>query len=153
MPGAENGGPSSYEPGPAGDVYDWYVRGLELLGTGNPEAALQLLVRVRAASPESANAAEAVARALFDAGRHEEAAREFSTILEQWPDDDYARFGLGLALWRNGELASAATHLSMAAAMRPGRREYLRARDQVRATLRAREDTPGATPARDGGDA
>ncbi len=143
MPEAESEELPSHEPGPAGEVYDWYVRGLELLGTGNPEAALQLLSRVRAAAPDSANAAEAVARALFNAGRHSEAADEFTRILDQWPDDDYARFGLGLALWRNGDLGSALTHLSMAVAMRPGRRDYVSARNQVRATVRARAEADG----------
>ena len=38
---------------PSGEVYDWYVRGVELLETGNPAAAVQLLAHAATAEPES----------------------------------------------------------------------------------------------------
>ncbi len=123
---------------PAGEVYDWYRRGLALLDSGNPEAAAHLLERAHLGEPDSMSIREALARALFDAGRYERAADSFGSIIATRPDDDYARFGLGLALSRLGRPDAAVEHLALAAAMRPQRREYREALQQARATLRAR---------------
>jgi Flp pilus assembly protein TadD len=81
---------------------------------------------------------EALGRAQFDTGRFEEAAASFRQIVEASPSDDYAQFGLGLALARGGDPAAAAEHLALAAAMRPELRHYTDALQGVRATLRAR---------------
>jgi hypothetical protein len=58
--------------------------------------------------------------------------------VEAIPTDDYAQFGLGLALARTGDPGAAAEHLALAAAMRPDLRHYTDALRGVRATLRAR---------------
>ncbi|HEY5984934.1 MAG TPA: tetratricopeptide repeat protein [Streptosporangiaceae bacterium] len=123
---------------PDGDVYAWYRRGLELLGRGSPAAAAQLLERAAEAEPSSRSVREALARAQFDAGRYAQAAESFRLIVEASPSDDYAHFGLGLALVRGGNPAAAAEHLALAAAMRPELRHYTDALRGVRATLRAR---------------
>ncbi len=127
---------------PAGEVYDWYRRGLALLDSGNPQAAAHLLERAHLDEPHSMSIREALARALFDAGRYEPAADSFRSIIATRPDDDYAQFGLGLALSRLGRPDAAVEHLALAVAMRPHRREYLDALRQARATLRARGDRP-----------
>ena len=127
---------------PAGEVYDWYTRAMRLLDAGSPEAAASLLAHAHAAEPESASVLEALARASFDAGRYDEAAEQFARLADLAPDDDYARFGLGLARMRLGDHAGAVQHLAMAAAMRPHRREYDQALREARATLRFR-DQPG----------
>jgi hypothetical protein len=60
-------------------------------------------------------------------------------IVEASPSDDYAHFGLGLALARTGHHAAAAEYLALAAAMRPDARHYTEALRSVRATLRAQD--------------
>ena len=121
-----------------GDTYDLYRRGLDLLGRGSAAAAAQLLERAAAAEPQSRSVLEALARAQFDAGRYAAAAGNFRRIVEASPSDDYAQFGLGLALARTGDPGAAAEHLALAAAMQPDRRHYTDALRSVRATLRAR---------------
>jgi Flp pilus assembly protein TadD len=86
---------------------------------------------------------EALARAQFDAGRYGLAAENFRMIVEASPADDYANFGLGLALARSGDPAAAAEYLALAAAMRPDLPHYSSALREVRATLRARTQQPG----------
>jgi tetratricopeptide (TPR) repeat protein len=125
---------------PAGDAYDWFRRGTALLEGGNPAAAAELLAWAVLEEPTARSVREALARALFDARRFEDAAREFAVLVELAPDDDYAQFGLGLALWRLRRFPTAADHLAMAAVMRPDRAEYAAALRQVRATLAAREE-------------
>ncbi|MGH3186735.1 MAG: tetratricopeptide repeat protein [Streptosporangiaceae bacterium] len=131
---------------PEGDVHAWYQRGMELLGRGSPAAAAQVLQRASAAEPDSRSVREALARAQFDAGRYAEAAENFRMIVEASPSDDYANFGLGLALARTGDHAAAAEYLALAAAMRPDAAHYTEALRSVRATLRARDDTRPAGP-------
>jgi tetratricopeptide (TPR) repeat protein len=127
-------------PGPdePADTYHIYRRGLSLLERGSAAAAAQLLERAAAAEPQSRSVLEALARAQFDAGWYAEAADSFRRIVEASPSDDYAQFGLGLALARTGDHAAAAEHLALAAAMRPNLRHYTEALRSVRATLSAR---------------
>ncbi|HLI38246.1 MAG TPA: tetratricopeptide repeat protein [Streptosporangiaceae bacterium] len=130
--------------GPQGDPQAWYQRGLELLGRGSPAAAAQILQRAAAAEPRSRSVREALARAQFGARRYAEAADSFRMIVEASPADDYAHFGLGLALARSGDPASAAEYLALAAAMRPDSKHYTDALHAVRATLQARRSQDGA---------
>jgi predicted Zn-dependent protease len=125
---------------PAGEVYDWFVRGRTLLDGGNPEAAAELLMHAREHEPESASVLETLARALFDARRYTEAERRFTELVETSPDDDYARFGLGLTRLRLGDLAGAVQQLAMAVTMRPARTDYQQALREARATVQARAE-------------
>lgn len=125
------------------DTYVLYRRGLDLLGRGSAAAAAQLLERAAAAEPESRSILEALARAQFDTRRYEAAAASFRRIVEASPSEDYAQFGLGLALARIGDHGAAAEHLALAAAMRPDLRHYTDALRSVRATLRARNLVAG----------
>jgi tetratricopeptide (TPR) repeat protein len=124
------------------DVHAWYTRGMELLSTGSPAAAVQVLQRAANAEPASRSVREALARAQFDSGQYEAAAANFAAIVEASPADDYAHFGLGLALARCGEHEAAAEHLALASAMHPERKHYTDALTQVRATLKARKAPP-----------
>ena len=118
---------------PDGSVYDWYHRGLQLLGERHPEAAATLLARAAEAEPGSRSILEALARAQYDAGRYDEAMASFTRLITGNPTDDYAHFGLGLAASRAGELGVAAEHLALAAAMRPEVHHYAQALRGVRA--------------------
>ncbi|HUZ25736.1 MAG TPA: tetratricopeptide repeat protein [Streptosporangiaceae bacterium] len=129
--------PESDEAGDS-DTYVLYRRGLQLLERGSAAAAAQLLERAAAAEPHSRSVLEALARAQFDAGWYAAAAGSFRRIVEASPADDYAQFGLGLALARTGDPGAAAEHLALAAAMRPNLRHYIDALRSVRATLSAR---------------
>jgi len=118
---------------PDGGVYEWYQRGLHLLGNGDPAAAATLLTRAAEAEPGSRSVREALARAQYDAGWYREAMDNFTELIAGNPTDDYAQFGLGLAASRAGELRLAAEHLALAVAMRPDLGHYARALRGVRA--------------------
>jgi tetratricopeptide (TPR) repeat protein len=151
--GAHQGVPpiDGSQQAPGGDSYAWYRRGLDLLSRGSPAAAAELLERAAEAEPGARSVREALARAQFDAGRYAQAADSFRQNVEAIPSDDYAHFGLGLALARCGDPAGAAEHLALAAAMRPELAHYAEALRGVRATLAARTHAgPGAPPSSDG---
>ena len=132
---------------PAGDVYDWFRRGSELLDTGHPGAAEQLLLRAADAEPGSTAIRESLARAQFDAGSYPAALENFREVAGADPANDYAQFGWGLAAARTGDFVESAVHLALAVAMRPDIAHYKAALKQTRATLKARAGgfgTPGA---------
>ena len=118
---------------PQGDVYEWYQRGMQLLGNGDPAAAATLLERAAEAEPGSRSVLEGLARAQYDAGRYDDAIASFTRLIAVNPTDDYAQFGLGLAASRAGHLRLAAEHLALAVAMRPDLGHYARALRGVRA--------------------
>lgn len=122
---------------PAGEAYDWFRRGERLLGQGNADAAAQLLRRALAADPRSRAAQEALARALFDARRYQEAGELFAALVADHPSDDYARYGLGLSALRRGDLRLAVEHLSLAVAMKPQDHHYTTALNTARVRLDA----------------
>lgn len=109
---------------PGGDVYDWYVRGVDLLTHGNPAAAAALLEHASRAEPWSRSVREALARAQFNAGAYADARDNFAAIVADSPTDDYAHFGLGLSAARIGDLDNAVEHLALAVAMRPDNHHY-----------------------------
>lgn len=122
---------------PEGEVYDWYIRGVQLLESGNPAAAVNLISHAAHAEPASRSVREALARAQFDAGMYPEAAESFGWIVSVNPADDYAQFGLGLAAAKVGDLQGAVEHLALAAAMRPDIGHYSTALRGARAALAA----------------
>jgi Flp pilus assembly protein TadD len=127
---------------PDGGVYEWFQRGLQLLGDGSPDAAAILLERAIAAEPGSRSVLEALGRAQYDAGRYRSAMVTFSQLITVNPTDDYAQFGLGLAASRAGDLELAAEHLALAVAMRPELTHYARALRGVRARRGLAEELP-----------
>jgi Flp pilus assembly protein TadD len=115
------------------DVYDLFRRGTELLEAGHHHQAVVPLSRARDLTPEHTSIREALGRALFHTQRYEQAAREFSAIVERAPTNDYALFCLGRCLQLLGRHAEARQPLALAAFMQPSRRDYRRYRDQARA--------------------
>lgn len=119
-------------PQPSGDVYEWYRRGVSLLEARNPAAAAALLEHAARAEPTSPSVREALARAHFNSGQFDRARENFAAIVAENPADDYAQFGLGLALARLGDNESAVEHLALAVAMRPEHGHYEAALRNVR---------------------
>jgi tetratricopeptide (TPR) repeat protein len=123
---------------PVGDVYDWYVRGRDLLSSGNAAAAAQILSRTVEAEPHARSAREMLARAQFDARQYAQARESFAYLVERDPADHYAHFGLGLSARKLGELSVAVEHLALAAAMRPDLTRYARELRAARAAAARR---------------
>ncbi len=143
----ELSGPPDGTPG--GDLYDWYVRGRDLLAGGDADAAVQVLTHAVAAEPASRSLREILARAQFDAHRYGEAADNFGVLVADDPADHYAHFGLGLASRKLGDLSGAVEHLALAAAMRPDLPAYTRQLRAARAALASITGEPLTGPAED----
>ncbi len=86
--------------------------------------AARLLEPFAAEQPRCVSVRLLLARAYFHSARLRRAEAEFRAVTELDPVEDYAWFGLGRALERQGRRAEAAPCFRMAAAMRP-EPEYL----------------------------
>jgi Flp pilus assembly protein TadD len=106
-------------PEQAPDAYDAFQEGNRLLATGDVHAAAIALERARDLEPEQASIRETLGRAYFRSARFALARDEFARAIELDPVNDYAHFGLGLALVRLGDVPGARRHLKLAIAMRP----------------------------------
>jgi Flp pilus assembly protein TadD len=125
-------------------AYVAFRDGDELLASGNPHAAVVALERARDLEPEQASVRETLARAYFQAARFDAAAAEFATAVELDPVNDYAHFGLGLALRRTGDVVGARRHLRLAVVMRPDNADYQHALAEVAPP--ERDDTASPPP-------
>jgi tetratricopeptide (TPR) repeat protein len=131
-----------HEPGRDGrrpGAYESFRDGCDLLDSGNPHAAVVALERARELEPSKASVRETLARAYYRTARYEAAAAEFAIAVELDPVNDYAHFGLGLALRQTADVVGARRHLRIAAAMRPDNLDYRRALADLVGT-----DDPGA---------
>jgi Flp pilus assembly protein TadD len=105
-------------------AYHSFHDGSQLLASGHAHAAVVALERARALEPGKASVRETLARAYFRSGRFDAAAAEFAIAVDLDPVNDYAHFGLGLALQKTADLVGARRHLRIAAAMRPDNANY-----------------------------
>jgi Flp pilus assembly protein TadD len=112
-------------------AYDAYQEGTRLLASENPHAAVIALERARDLEPDQGSVRETLARAYFRSGRFPAAREEFARAVEIDPVNDYAHFGLGLCLMRQGDRLGARRHLKLAVAMRPEQADYRRALAEV----------------------
>jgi Flp pilus assembly protein TadD len=124
--------PSTVSETTMDSVYDLYRRGCELLRHGDYQAAIVPLTRAREQEPDKASIREALGRALFGAQRYEDAAAEFSCVVERAPTNDYALFCLGRSMQQLGRHEEARHPLALACSLRPERRDYRVYRDRAR---------------------
>lgn len=119
--------------GPRGSlsgVYELYLEGCRRLEGGDPAGAVGLLEQAVELEPGKASLREALARACFATSRIRMARREFEHVLALDPSNDYAHYGLGRALERQGRLAQAGKHFKLANALAP-RPTYRRAAERI----------------------
>ena len=112
-------------------AYDLLMRARALMADGHPHQAAMLLDRAKLMEPDKGSIREALARALYLAGRNARARREFVKALQIDPVNDYAHFGLALSCAKTGQTPRAIAHLKLAIAMRPEAEEYRAALRQL----------------------
>jgi tetratricopeptide (TPR) repeat protein len=113
------------------DAYALFQRGVSLLADRHWAQAAVSLEKAKRLEPDKTSIREALGRAYFHSRSYEQAASEFSAVVEQSPANDYAHFCLGRALQKLGDRRAARRHLSLACGMRPDRRDYRIYRDRV----------------------
>jgi tetratricopeptide (TPR) repeat protein len=126
-------------------AYDLYVRGCDLLGHGDYQAAIVPLSKARDLEPGKTSIREALGRALFHARRYESAAEEFEAVTAAAPTNDYALFCLGRAMQQLGRHREACKPLALACSLQPSRADYRLYRDRARKAA-GRPEREGSAP-------
>jgi tetratricopeptide (TPR) repeat protein len=106
------------------DVYDLFKRGTALLEAGEFHQATVPLSKAAGLEPEKTSIREALGRAYFRSRQFEAARVEFEAVVDRAPTNDYALFCLGRALLELGRAKEARKPLTLAAQLRPERRDY-----------------------------
>ena len=112
-------------------AYDLFKKGSELLERGDFMAAAVPLERARQLEPDKGSIREALGRAYFRSQQFEKAREEFEAVVERAPTNDFALFCLGRSLMQLGRMKEARKPLTLAAQLRPERRDYRRYREKV----------------------
>jgi Flp pilus assembly protein TadD len=106
------------------ETYDLYQQGRKHLAAGMAAQATVPLEKAKRREPGKASIREALGIAYFRIKRYEEAEREFRTLLEISPADDYAHYALGRCLEKRGKAAEANGHYKLASSLRPDSKRY-----------------------------
>jgi Flp pilus assembly protein TadD len=106
------------------DVYELYQQGRRHLAAGMPAQATVPLEKAKRREPQKASIREALGIAYFRIQRYDDAEREFRTMLEISPADDYAHYALGRCLEKQGKAAEANGHYKLASSLRPQSKHY-----------------------------
>jgi Flp pilus assembly protein TadD len=113
------------------DVYELFQRGTALLEAGDFNSATIPLKKARDLDPEKTSIREALGRAYFRSQQFEKAREEFEAVVERAPTNDFALFCLGRSLMQLGRMKEARKPLTLAAQLRPERRDYRMYRERV----------------------
>jgi Flp pilus assembly protein TadD len=101
------------------EAYALFQRGVAFLREKHPAQAAMLLEQALRLEPGKNSIREALGRAEFSLGMHQQAAQRFGDVLGDAPDNDYAHYALGRCLLRLGRADEARAHLRLARALRP----------------------------------
>ena len=106
------------------DVYELFQQGRRHLAAGMPAQATVPLEKAKRREPQKASIREALGIAYFRIQRYDDAEREFRTMLDISPADDYAHYALGRCLEKQGKAAEANGHYKLASSLRPQSKHY-----------------------------
>jgi Flp pilus assembly protein TadD len=106
------------------EVYELYQQGRRHLAAGMPAQATVPLEKAKRREPQKASIREALGIAYFRIQRYDDAEREFRTMLDISPADDYAHYALGRCLEKQGKAAEANGHYKLASSLRPQSKHY-----------------------------
>jgi Flp pilus assembly protein TadD len=106
------------------EAYDLFQKGSEQLKKGMAAQSTVSLEKAKRLEPDKASIREKLGIAYFRLQRYGEAESEFRAMLELAPTDDYAHYGLGRALEKQGKDAEANRHYKLANALVPGKERY-----------------------------
>ena len=109
------------------NAYELFSEGKALVNRNNHLGAIMLFEKAKEIEPRKGSIREALARSYYICGFYKTAKKHFSKAIEIDAANDYAYFGLGLCLVKEGKFRPALGQLKIAYAMKPGNDAYKKA--------------------------
>ena len=106
------------------EAYELFQLGRRHLRNGMPAQATVALEKAKRREPDKTSIREALGIAYLRLRRYDEAAAEFTRILELSPADDFAHYALGRCLEAQGRRVEANGHYKLARSLRPDSEHY-----------------------------
>ena len=106
------------------NAYELFSEGKALVNRNDHLNAIMFFEKAREVEPEKGSIREALARSYYNCGLYSSARKHFRKAIEIDAANDYAYFGLGLCLAREGKFKTALGQLKIAAAMKPQNETY-----------------------------
>ena len=106
------------------NIYNLFVKGRKLAKKGRPLEAIMLLEQAKKHQPQKGSIREELARAYYNCSFYCSAKKEFKKALDIDAANDYAHYGLGLCLLKEGKFSNALGHFKIALAMKPNSKVY-----------------------------
>ncbi len=106
------------------NAYELFSAGKAHINKNEHLKAIMLFEKAKDIEPEKGSIREALARSYYNCGLYSSAKKHFSKAIEIDAANDYAYFGLGLCLIKEGKFKAALGQLKIAAAMKPDNETY-----------------------------
>jgi tetratricopeptide (TPR) repeat protein len=106
------------------NAYELFSKGRALAKRNDYLNAIMFFEKAKDAEPDKGSIREALARSYYNCGLYSSARKHFNKAIEIDAANDYAYFGLGLCLIKEGKFKTAIGQLKIAAAMKPGNETY-----------------------------
>lgn len=101
------------------DTYDLFSKGKKLAKKNEHLKAVMFFEKAKKLEPEKGSIREALAFSYYKCGLYSSAKENFSKAVSIDAANDYAHYGLGLCLIKEGKVNKALRHLKIALAMKP----------------------------------
>jgi tetratricopeptide (TPR) repeat protein len=109
------------------NTYDLFIQGKKLAKENEHLRAIMFFEKAKKLEPEKGSIREALAFSYYKCGLYTSAKENFSKAINIDAANDYAHYGLGLCLLKEGKINAALGHLKIALAMKPGNLFYSKA--------------------------
>jgi tetratricopeptide (TPR) repeat protein len=123
--------PNGESAEPRETAYGLLQRGHDLMRGRHHAQAATVLARAARLEPRKGSILEALGRAYYNSGQHNEAAEAFEMLLDVDPSAHYGHYALGQSFKQLGRTREARTHLRLAVALSPNSRLYQAALDRL----------------------
>ncbi len=106
------------------DTYDLFQKAKGLIEKGEFLEASMLLEEAKSLEPDKGSIREALAISYYNCGLYTSAKKNFTSALNLDIANDFAHYGLGLCLLKEGKTNKALGHLKIARYMKPDSELY-----------------------------
>jgi len=117
-------------------AYRLFTKGKRLSKNKKFLKAIMLLEEAKKIEPEKGSIREELAMAYYNCGLHSSAKNNFIKALDIDITNDYAHYGLGLCLIKEGSLDKGLGHIKIASAMNPRHKIYRNAVEKYSSIIR-----------------